>query len=213
MTIDFAGHSCLLLPEGAALIKQTLFVADLHLGKGAAFRDQGLAVPTGSTTTTLNRLVTLAQSHDADQIIVLGDIFHSPKAAQSTDEQFQQTILNHPELKWSAVPGNHDRKIKLLDCCPSLEILTPATPFQEIHLHHHPPEDVTIPSLSGHLHPVCSLPVAKTLKRCRAFWLRQQRLILPAFGEFTGGCRVDPDPEDNLYLILANKVIKAPKTK
>ena len=53
-----SGAELRLMPERAAWCAQseTLFVADVHLGKAATFRARGLPVPQGTTTETLTRL-------------------------------------------------------------------------------------------------------------------------------------------------------------
>ena len=56
--VEAAGATLWLLPSGAVWwpAAQTLFAADLHLGKGAAFRAQGQPVPAGSSAQTLAQL-------------------------------------------------------------------------------------------------------------------------------------------------------------
>ncbi len=87
----------------------TLFVADLHFGKGTVMRRSGLPVPSGSTTDTLERLTRLIDQCDAQQLIILGDLFHargslSPAVCEQIDRFFQS--LTHTSL--SLVIGNHD---------------------------------------------------------------------------------------------------------
>jgi len=55
----------------------TLLVADLHLGKAATFRSQGIPVPEGSAQKDLARLALLVAATRARRLIVLGDLFHA----------------------------------------------------------------------------------------------------------------------------------------
>ena len=54
--------------------RKTLFLADLHLGKGAAFRAEGRPVPEGSTAETLRRLSNAICETACERVILLGDL-------------------------------------------------------------------------------------------------------------------------------------------
>ena len=49
---------------------RTLFVADVHLGKAAAFRAGGVPVPRGSTAADLARLAALVDASGAQRLVV-----------------------------------------------------------------------------------------------------------------------------------------------
>ena len=53
-----------------------LFVADVHLGKAAAFRAGGVPLPRGSTAADLARLAAVLQETGAQRLVVLGDFLH-----------------------------------------------------------------------------------------------------------------------------------------
>lgn len=55
--IDLAGHRVLLLLEKALYwpARKMLVIADIHFGKAASFRAQGVPVPRGTTTETWTR--------------------------------------------------------------------------------------------------------------------------------------------------------------
>ena len=59
---------------------RTLFVADVHLGKTAAFRAGGVALPGGATAANLARLSALVDATRCEALVVLGDLFHAPAA-------------------------------------------------------------------------------------------------------------------------------------
>src|SRR5436190_20499208 len=74
--VDFAGQSLRLLPDHAVYwpARNTLLVADLHLGKDAAFRTAGVPVPAGSTAKDLSRLSSLIGLSGAQRLVILGDL-------------------------------------------------------------------------------------------------------------------------------------------
>src|SRR6478752_4291038 len=54
---------------------RTLFVADVHLGKAAAFRAGGVPLPRGATASDLARLTRLVTTTGATRVVILGDFF------------------------------------------------------------------------------------------------------------------------------------------
>ena len=57
--------------------ERTVFVADVHLGKAAAFRAGGVPLPRGSTAADLARLARVLQQTGARRLVVLGDFLHA----------------------------------------------------------------------------------------------------------------------------------------
>ncbi len=68
MRISFAGERLVLLPDRAIYWEKraTLLVADVHLGKGAAFRAMGVPVPAGNSAKDLKRLSALLAATAVD---------------------------------------------------------------------------------------------------------------------------------------------------
>lgn len=79
LDLDLQGERLTLMPERALFWHRTrsLIAADLHLGKAGHFRTRGIPVPKGSQERTLNRLDHLIEIYDPEQVILLGDLFHS----------------------------------------------------------------------------------------------------------------------------------------
>src|SRR5687768_1975535 len=75
LVTNLAGERVELLASRALLwpAQATLFVADVHLGKAAAFRAGGVPVPRGATGADLQRLSALVASTGARRLVVLGD--------------------------------------------------------------------------------------------------------------------------------------------
>ncbi len=186
LQIDAAGETLWLLADGAVWWPggRTVFAADLHLGKGAAFRAQGQAVPAGSSAQTLKRLHDLVAAHDAAQLVVLGDFWHGP-------DGLTPALLNDVADFAERVPtvlvlGNHDRRIhpaglplQAVNGTLALGRLTAA--------HEPPPPDAPGFTLAGHWHPAVSLGSRAGDRLRRPCFVRYPHaLVLPAFGGLTG---------------------------
>jgi len=62
--------------------------------------------------------------------------------------------------------------------------------------------------LAGHIHPVVSIGQQyQRAIRCPCFWHQPQCTVLPAFGHFTGGYRVTPAKDDQVFVAGAERVI------
>lgn len=200
-----------MLPDRALWCSRTrtLWVADVHLGKDQAFRQQGLAVPQGDALHDLQRLSTLMESLQAEHLCVLGDFFHH--RAAHADVQLQEALRHwrarHAGVRMTLVQGNHDRHAG--PPAPVLQIQTHVEPWREgTRLGwHHPPVSSSFTSdaepdhsgprpgplwhLAGHLHPVVRLRLGREQLRLPCFSLHalgtDRLLVLPAFGVWTGG--------------------------
>ena len=202
-TVDWAGHSLVLLPERALWwpAERTLFIADLHIGKAATFRALGQPVPGGTTQENLTRIDALIDAWTPSRIIFLGDFLH---AVQARTPQVMRLLAawraRHPGISMVLVRGNHDSRAG--DPPPSLDIAV----VDEPHLVgpfaccHHPQSHPTHFVLAGHLHPACSLHgPGRDRLRLPCFVRDGGQAILPAFGEFTGGWQMPPAPGRRFY--------------
>ncbi|UWR73066.1 ligase-associated DNA damage response endonuclease PdeM [Phaeobacter inhibens] len=167
--------------------RKLLCVADLHLGKSERqLRRGGTALPPYETRDTLERLAAVIDQTRPETVICLGDSFddNAATAALSDADQtrLDQLIAAH---RWIWITGNHDpaptglagEAHDSLPLGPLLfrHIADPAFTSQSA-------TDVTA-EISGHYHPK-----ARLRGNARpAFLADHQRLILPAFGTYTGG--------------------------
>ena len=180
-----------------------LLIADLHLGKGDVFRRHGIAVPRGGTGQDLVRLDTLLAQTGARRLMLLGDVVHGPINTAHWLEQWQQWRRQHAGLSVQAVRGNHDRALDRAGL--GVELLGEGVEEAGLWLCHEAPGDGR-PSLSGHVHPVVRLPgLARQLP---AFHCRDGQLILPAFGAFTGGWRVQPQADTVLVVCNGQHLLR-----
>lgn len=186
LRLEAAGETLWLLPEGAVWwpAGRTVFAADLHLGKGAAFRAQGQAVPAGSSARTLSRLHDLVVAHDAAQLVVLGDFWHGLEGL--TPALLDAVATFAERIPTVLVLGNHDRRIH-----------PPGLPLRAVHGtlplgpltagHEPPPLGAPGFTLAGHWHPAVMIGSrAGDRLRRPCFVCYPHTLVLPAFGGLTG---------------------------
>jgi DNA ligase-associated metallophosphoesterase len=189
----------LLLPGRAAFLpaSATLLVADVHLGKAATFRNAGIPVPEGSAQADLTRLEQLVRETAARRLIVLGDLFHARSGCtQAVFDEFTAARSRIPDTEVLLIAGNHDRAIGKIP--PSLGIDSCLRTHDEppFHFVHEPATDLPEPdrtcfTIAGHMHPTVALSSPsgdRITERC--FVAEAATLILPAFGSFTGGHRM-----------------------
>ena len=192
----FAGEVFVALSSGALFFPQQrlLLVADLHFEKGSAYARSGQFLPPYDSRATLNQLEQdIAHCHP-DKVICLGDSFHDPDGPNRLNEQDLATLQNLISGRnWIWITGNHDPAVpaylggRVLDA-DSLQTLT-----GPIDLCHEPSiEDHAFPvfQICGHLHPVAEIPTRGRRLRRRCFLVSNDRIIMPAYGAYTGGLSV-----------------------
>jgi DNA ligase-associated metallophosphoesterase len=196
-----------LLPGRAALVNvsRTLLVADLHLGKAAAFRRAGIPVPEGSAQADLARLERLVHSSAARRVVVLGDLFHAKGGCTpAVYAEFKAMRGRLPGVEVLLVLGNHDRAIGPLPAGLGIDACLTHLDEPPFHFVHEPATaavDRGLFTVAGHLHPtvaVASPSGDRLADRC--FAAGPALLVLPAFGSFTGGHRVEPTDGMRLWI-------------
>lgn len=215
------GERLALLRERAAwwARTRTLFVADVHIGKPAAFRAWGAPVPEEVTRRDLARLASLVSDLRPARLVVLGDLLHA--AAGMTEETVSGLRAWRDEigdLEVVLVRGNHDRKV-----APGwgselgVRETEPGAALEGVRLLHDPAEfDGRGPALAGHLHPGVALRPGDGGKgaglRAACFWAREEGatslLILPAFGTFTGAMPIRAREGDRVFAVGPSQVIE-----
>jgi metallophosphoesterase superfamily enzyme len=65
--------------------------------------------------------------------------------------------------------------------------------------------------MAGHIHPGFSLKEKSgSVLRSPCFQVGKNRIILPAFGTFTGIQKVKPESEDRIFMTNGQEVIEVP---
>ena len=165
--------------------KKTLIVSDLHLEKGSSYARSGQLLPPYDTSATLGLLQDLITSYRPECVISLGDSFHDGQAAQRLSEP------DHARLRrliaatdWVWVEGNHDPD-------PPAELGGRSAACLEMGrlVFRHEPTAMA-GEVAGHLHPCARIAGRMRTLRRRCFISDGHRLIMPAFGAYTGGLNV-----------------------
>ncbi len=205
-----------LLPQRAVWDRagRTLFVADVHLGKVASFRARGVPAPGGTTRDNLDRLSALLRSTGAAQLVVLGDFFHAREGI--TEALLENVKIWRDEWRQAQiilVGGNHDRHA--IPILRHLGVELVAEPFAHGGLEgrHHPLTAAEAfgegaATLAGHLHPVARLKgPGRDRLRLPCFFRQGRQLILPSFGEFTGGREINGERGSEVFAICHDAVL------
>lgn len=209
--VTVAGERLLCMPERTLYWEReaTLFVADAHWGKAAAFRVHGLAVPGGTTAEGLARLDRAIDRTGARRVVFLGDFLHAREGrTPGTIGALQGWCERRRPLALVLVRGNHDRGAgdppsDLCIRCVDPPLLDP--PFV---LAHHPENSDHGHVLAGHLHPGIRLAgLGGERARLACFWFGDRVSVLPAFGDFTGLFMVEPAPSDRVRVIAGDEVV------
>lgn len=211
---DFHGAQLSARPSGALwwAATRTLIVSDMHLGKPERMARRGGAIlPPYADAETLDRLGREVEATRATQVISLGDGFDDDTAARTLSDDNRVALARIMTGRdWIWITGNHDpaappfggRATQMLDL-GGLNLRHIAEPGARA-------------EISGHYHPKARLSLGGTSVSRRCFLIDGARVILPAFGAYTGGldCR-DPAlaglmAEDALAVLTGQKAHVVP---
>lgn len=214
---SFLWNGLALLPERAVwrADTKTLFVADVHIGKGAHFRSLGVPVPSGATRENLARLDAVIDAYGARELVVLGDLFHAPAAYRDASlGEFAAWRARRAALTLRLVAGNHDVRAGRAPASLGLEWVEEPHWLDGVVCRHTPPEGLHVqgpPVVAGHLHPAARLHgPGRDRLRLPCFLMRGRLLVLPAFGEFTGGAAFEADEDCALCVTAGDRLIHIP---
>lgn len=185
----FDYHGLRLVARGSGVLwwpeERWLIVADLHLGKSERLaRRGGPLLPPYEGVATLERLAAEVAALDPACVISLGDAFDDMAAVAALDPEILRGVQALAQGRdWIWIAGNHD---------PDMPQGLPGRVCRQLALGsvilcHEPCSELQEAQVCGHFHPVVRLAG----ERRRAFLLGARRLILPAFGAYTGGLACD----------------------
>lgn len=198
---------------------KTLIVSDLHFEKGSSFAAKGQMLPPYDTRATLGNLSSVIAKHAPECVIALGDSFHDGEAGTRIADDDMAHIQSLTQgTEWIWITGNHD---EILPGGIGGSIADEVT-LGDLHFRHEPLLEGGDGELCGHLHPCAIVRTRSRKLRRRCFAGDGRRLILPAFGAFTGGLDIADKAydglfqkpptawvlgQDKVYTILANRLI------
>ena len=188
-SIRIAGEVATCDPSGALHFAELglVVVSDLHLEKGSSVARRGMLVPPYDTGATLDRLGEVIARLRPRTVVSLGDSFHDDGGAARLPALYRERLLAMMEGRdWIWVAGNHD---------PGVPADLPGAVADEIaigglRLRHEPQEGVVAGEIAGHLHPGAVIVQRGRAVRRRCFATDGERLIMPAFGAYTGSLNV-----------------------
>lgn len=184
--VHLAGERLMLDPSGVLFwpARRLLAVADLHLEKGSHFAARrGRFLPPYDTRETLARLAPVLRRYRPARVVALGDSFHDAEGSARlapADAALLRRLLAGAETVW--VLGNHDPAAP----CASLPGRAVAE-WREgpIAFRHVGGGDT--PEISGHFHPKATAATRGGGVTRPCFVADAWRVLLPAFGAYTGG--------------------------
>ncbi|MEL7345612.1 MAG: ligase-associated DNA damage response endonuclease PdeM [Pseudomonadota bacterium] len=187
--VNLDEHTLTALPSGALWweAERLLCVSDLHMGKAERIaRLGGTMIPPYETQDTLTRLDQVIAATQPKTVICLGDSFDDRAAAHSMNEDERLWLARLQEGRlWIWIEGNHDPGPMDLGGTTRAEYEHNGLIFRHIAT----PETPRLPEISGHYHPKARVQARGRSFSRPAFMSDGHRLILPAFGTYTGGLK------------------------
>jgi uncharacterized protein len=208
-SFPFAGLTLAALPSGALFhaAENTLLVSDLHLGKSERLaRRGGALLPPYETRETLTRLSDDLDRTGAKSLIALGDSFDDLAAAQSLDEADQMLLARLMAGRaWTWIEGNHDAGSHGFGGSHRAEVRLGLVTCRHI-------ASPETPEISGHYHPKAR--IGHMARPC--FLVDAHRIIMPAYGAYTGGLYTEAPALSTLMqpsalaILTGNRAIPCP---
>ncbi len=209
LALQLGNLDMVMLPQKALWLPEPgwLLVADLHLGKAAHFRRNGLAVPPQAGSGDLSLLGQLLLQLPVQALIFLGDLFHSEY--NQAWESFCAWREEFPLPMW-LVEGNHDILPPVHYHRAGLELMTECR-HREWCFTHEPVLSARGSGFfaAGHVHPGIRLQGSgRQSLRLPCFFWSDNQLLLPAFGSFTGLALVRPLRNDLVFAVTEDRVLQ-----
>jgi hypothetical protein len=167
--------------------ERILVVADLHLEKGSSFAARGTLLPPYDTAATLALLGRVIAQHAPRVVIALGDSFHDGGGPARVMPQDRATLAEQQRGRdWVWIAGNHDP-----DPAQGIGgVFANSLSLGPLTFRHEPTEGTADGEIAGHLHPSARVAQRGRSVTRKCFVASDSRMILPAFGAYTGGLNI-----------------------
>ncbi|MGB3590589.1 MAG: ligase-associated DNA damage response endonuclease PdeM [Nonlabens sp.] len=185
--------------------QDAVLLADVHLGKSAHFRRNGMAIPSTADDAEYDKLNSVIDTFNPSRLWFLGDLFHS---YQNAEWHYFEQWVNCQQIEVGLVMGNHDvisrerfhhLGMNTYDC---LQMNT-------FFLTHHPEEQEGYFNIAGHVHPSVKMRGKGYQKvKLACFFQSNHGIILPAFGDFTGTYNLTPKKGNRIYVCVDDQVVR-----
>jgi DNA ligase-associated metallophosphoesterase len=164
-----------------------LVVSDLHLEKGSAFAARGILLPPYDTASTLERLGALLARYFARIVVALGDNFHDNDGPARLAASDRASLLDMQRGRdWIWIAGNHDPDPR--DGIGG--VFARSLALGPLVFRHQPLPEPSEGEIAGHLHPSARVRQRGRVLLRRCFASDGTRLVMPAFGAYTGGLNI-----------------------
>lgn len=188
----FCGTGCTALASGGLFVPEQnlLCVSDLHLGKSERIaRRGGTMLPPYEVQETLQKLQIDIDATKAQTIVCLGDSFDDQAAAEQLADDMRLWLIRlQAGRKWIWIEGNHDPGPVDLGGSHQQALECGRLTFRHI-------ATAATGEISGHYHPKHSLAGRSK----PAFLIGKDRIIMPAYGAYTGGLQSTAAPIRALF--------------
>ena len=211
MRINLKGENLILHPCKAIYWprRKALLLADLHLGKAAHFRNEGIPVPKAVQDKNLQTMADLIVEFRPERVLFLGDLFHS--FYNESWEAFVDFLVHFPNISFELIIGNHDILNDTAYEKAGLVLHEEPYAMNPFLLSHHPQEKIIEGwyHFHGHIHPCVHLQGrGKQTFRLPCFHFGEYHGVLPAFGDFTGMGKMRTVAGDRVFVIADNEVLE-----
>ncbi len=203
--IPLAGAELLARGSGALWweARSMLIVSDLHLCKAERVaRRSGAMLPPYETRDTLARLDDEIARLDPAIVVCLGDSFDDREAAAALPEAERLWIMRlMAGRRWVWIEGNHDPGPLNLGGTYLAELPEPPLTFRHI------AKPGSSGEISGHYHPKAVISARGKQVSRPCFLYDSDRVLMPAFGTYTGGLRWDTPSLRGLMRAQAHAIL------
>ena len=193
---SLSGATMMAMPSGALwwAERKLLCVSDLHLGKSERMARRGGAIlPPYETTDTILRLESDLRATGAKTVVCLGDSFDDLEAERLLPETEKLWLTRlQAGRRWIWIAGNHDPGPVEIAGSNLVELPVPPVVFR------HEANPGKSGEISGHFHPKARLNLRGSNYVKPAFLIDIDRVIMPAYGTYTGGLHAHSEPLSNL---------------
>jgi uncharacterized protein len=203
---------------------ETLIISDLHLEQGTSLARRGIHVPPYDTAVTLALLETVVTASSPKRLVFLGDSFHDSDGETrlvGSHGAILRRLTSAYDTIW--ICGNHDPEPPQDIGGHGADMLM----LGPLALRHEPIRHSTSPphpsrakknaihllprggwrdfpasnqfEIAGHLHPGCGINQRGRRIYGKCFVSDDTRLIMPAFGAYTGGLSVNSPAFKDLF--------------
>lgn len=198
LPVQVAGEEVLCDWRGAAYFPahKLLVISDLHFEKGSSFARRRQFVPPYDTHQTLQRVRRVIDDYEPAALICLGDSFHDAEGHQRIPSEIVEELSALAVRRdWIWISGNHD---------PYAPTNLPGFSADEIAVgnltfRHEPVNGMAEGEVCGHLHPAARITRRGRTVRRACFATDGFRIVMPAFGVFTGSLNILSPAYEGLF--------------